>query len=57
MSPAEIIRKKRFGELSKEEIEGFIGEYADRCSLPDYQMAAMAMAICFQGMTAEETAI
>lgn len=53
--PAEIIKKKRSGQtLTREEIEFFIGSYvADQ--LPDYQMAALLMAIFFKGMTPDET--
>lgn len=54
--PAELIRKKRFGgEHTPEELRYLVQEYsADR--LPDYQMAAWLMAVCFKGMTAQETA-
>ncbi len=56
MLPQWIIEKKRNGEvLSDDELSFFIGGYA-RGDLPDYQMAALAMAIYFQGMTPEETA-
>ncbi len=55
MIPSELIRKKRFGgEHSREEIHFLIQNYA-KDKIPDYQMAAWLMAICFQGMTAEET--
>lgn len=55
--PAEIIKKKRRGEPNtREEIEFFVGSFA-KGSLPDYQMSAWAMAICFQGMSGEETAV
>jgi len=52
----DLIMKKRNGEiLSKEEIDFMISEYtAGR--IPDYQMAAMMMAVYFQKMTQEETA-
>lgn len=49
-----IIKKKRGGELAKGEIDWMIREYtAGR--IPDYQMSAMMMAVCFVGMSAEET--
>ena len=52
----DLIVKKKHGEtLSKEEIEGMIHGYVNG-EIPDYQMSAMLMAICFQGMTEEETA-
>lgn len=57
MLPQWIIEKKRDGyELTEEEIRSFIGAYA-RGELPDYQMAAMAMAIFLKGMTPKETAV
>jgi pyrimidine-nucleoside phosphorylase len=57
MLPQWIIEKKRDGlPLSEQEIRSFIGQYTDG-SIPDYQMAALAMAIYFQGMTPEEIAI
>lgn len=56
MNPALIIAKKRDGlELAREEIAAFIGGFA-RGEVPDYQMAALAMAIYLRGMSAEETA-
>jgi pyrimidine-nucleoside phosphorylase len=51
MLPQWIIEKKRDGHpLSDSEIGDFIARYTDG-SIPDYQMAALAMAIYFQGMT------
>lgn len=49
-----ILKKKRGSELTKEEITYMITNYTNG-SVPDYQMSAMMMAICFQGMTPEET--
>ena len=49
-----IMKKKRGEELSEEEIRFMIEGYT-RDHIPDYQMSAMMMAICFQGMTAKET--
>ena len=55
MIPAEIIRAKRDGrQLSNEQIASFIDGFA-RSAMPDYQMAAFAMAVFFQGMTRAET--
>lgn len=50
----DIIAKKRDGEkLSKEEIDFFIRGYTEG-SIPDYQAAALLMAICLKGMDMEE---
>ncbi|BDG59111.1 pyrimidine-nucleoside phosphorylase [Caldinitratiruptor microaerophilus] len=52
----DILYKKRHGgELSAEEIEFLVSGYA-RGEVPDYQMAAWAMAVCVRGMTDRETA-
>ena len=48
-------RKKRGLELTGEEIGFLIRGYTDG-SVPDYQMAAFAMAVCLRGMTDAETA-
>ncbi len=54
--PAEMIqKKKRGGAHTQEEIDWWIREFT-RDAIPDYQMAAWAMAVCFQDMTAAETA-
>lgn len=51
----DLILKKRHGnELTKEEIQWMIREYTDG-KIPDYQMSAMMMAICFQGLDPMET--
>ena len=51
----ELIRRKRDrGRLSDEEIEELVNGFVSG-KVPDYQMAAMLMAIFFSGMTAEET--
>jgi len=56
MRTVDIIEKKRDGgELSAEEIRFLIEGYC-RGDIPDYQMAAWAMAVFFRGMTARETA-
>ena len=49
-----ILKKKRGEELTKDEIEYMITNYTNE-EIKDYQMSAMMMAICFQGMTPEET--
>ena len=49
-----IVKKKHGKALTKEEIHWMIRRYTDG-EIPDYQMSAMLMAICFVGMTDEET--
>ena len=49
-----IMKKKKGCELTNEEIRYMIEGYTNE-TIPDYQMSAMMMAICFQGMTPEET--
>lgn len=57
MDMIEIIEKKKHGQdLSQEEISFFVEGYTND-TIPDYQMSALLMAIFFQGMTGEETAI
>ena len=55
MTAYDIIMKKRRGsELSQKEIEWITNGFV--CGdVPDYQMSALLMAICFNGMTPEET--
>jgi pyrimidine-nucleoside phosphorylase len=55
-APALIIARKRDGlKLSGEEIGSFVRGAGDG-SWPDYQLAALLMAITLRGMSAEETA-
>ncbi|MBT8495066.1 MAG: thymidine phosphorylase [Deltaproteobacteria bacterium] len=55
--PQELIRAKRDGrELSRSELEWFVKSVTDE-SIPDYQVAAMLMAIFFRGMTDSELAV
>jgi len=55
VSPLSLIEAKRDGKpLSSEAIRSLVAEYtAER--IPDYQMAALLMAIFFRGLTGEET--
>ena len=56
MHYTELIEKKRDGFThTKEEIEFIIRGVTDG-SMPDYQLTAWMMAVCFRGMTDEETA-
>ena len=56
MLPQWIIEKKRNGDaLTDDEIREFIQGFT-RGTIPDYQMAALAMAIYFRGLSADETA-
>ena len=56
MNMVDVIQKKKAGgTLSPEEIRAFARGAADG-SVPDYQLAALLMAICWRGMTPEETA-
>jgi pyrimidine-nucleoside phosphorylase len=56
MRAVDIITQKRAGkELSREEIQFLIGGYVAG-EIPDYQIAAWAMAVFFQGMSPAETA-
>jgi pyrimidine-nucleoside phosphorylase len=55
MIPAELLARKRDGgELTPSEISAFMQAYTTG-EIPDYQMAALAMAICVRGMTPVET--
>lgn len=55
MNILDIIEKKRDKkELNKDEIEFFVKGYTDG-SIPDYQAAALVMAIYINGMTKKET--
>jgi pyrimidine-nucleoside phosphorylase len=56
MTMLELLEKKRHRQaLSQEEIAFFVQGCTDG-SLPDYQISALLMAICFAGMNQEETA-
>lgn len=56
MRMTDIIEHKKQGlTLTKDEIQFFVSGYTN-ASIPDYQASALAMAIYFNKMTAEETA-
>lgn len=55
MRVVDLIQKKVEGEgLTREELTFLLGGYV-RGEVPDYQVAAFLMAVCFRGMTDEET--
>ncbi|MBR6766671.1 MAG: thymidine phosphorylase [Clostridia bacterium] len=55
MNSCDIIYKKRFGgELTEKEIRAFVQGVVDG-SFADYQISALLMAICINGMTDRET--
>ncbi|GAB1484778.1 thymidine phosphorylase [Treponema sp.] len=57
MRAVDVILKKRSGlELSREEIEFFIGGYVAG-TIPEYQVSAWAMAVFFKGMSSKETGV
>lgn len=49
-----ILKKRNGGEMTKDEIESWVKGISDG-SIPDYQIAAWAMAVYFKGMTEPET--
>ena len=49
-----IIKKREKGELTDDEIEYFVDGFT-RGEIPDYQVAAWAMAVLLNGMTPKET--
>ncbi|XEC92811.1 pyrimidine-nucleoside phosphorylase [Paenibacillus tarimensis] len=56
MRAVDLIYKKRIGgELTESEISYLVDGYS-RGEIPDYQMSAWTMAVCFQGLSAKETA-
>ena len=56
MRAVDLIRHKRDGgTLERADIDAFVAAVTDE-SLPDYQTAALLMAICIRGMTPGETA-
>ncbi len=50
-----IVRKREGGPLTRVEIEGLVAGITDG-SVPEYQTAALLMAIVFRGLDADETA-
>lgn len=56
MRAVDLIEKKKRGTALSERELRFLIEGYTKSELPDYQLSAFAMAVCFQGMTHEETA-
>lgn len=55
MNAVSIIEKKRYAkELAHSEIKYFIDGFT-KGEIPDYQMSALLMAVCLNGMTEDET--
>ena len=54
MNPVELILKKKRGKKHTEEELRFLVDGFTRGVLPDYQMSAWLMSVCFQGMDSEE---
>ncbi len=56
MRAVDLIEKKKRGESLSEQELRFLMEGYTKGEIPDYQMSAWTMAVCFRGMTHEETA-
>lgn len=50
------VKRKNLRPHTREELEWWIQEYS-KGKIPDYQMSAWLMAVCWRGMTSDETAI
>ena len=51
----DLIEKKKQGRsLTEQELDWMIAGFTEG-AIPDYQMAAFLMAVCFQGMSEQET--
>ena len=51
-----ITKTKNSQKLTREEIEWMINEYVGG-SIPDYQISAWLMAVCFNSLTDEECTV
>ncbi len=56
MRAVDLIEKKKRGEALTEQQLRFLIEGYTKGEIPDYQLSAWAMAVCFQGMNQAETA-
>ena len=55
LDPVDVILEKRRGEAhTRERLAAFVGGYV-RGEVPDYQVAAWLMAVCWRGMSERET--
>lgn len=57
MRMIDLIEQKKHGDALSEEALRWIVRGCTDQTIPDYQLSALMMAICFQGMNEEETAI
>ena len=57
MRAVDLIEKKKQGKAHTAEELRFLVDGFTKGAIPDYQMSAWAMAVCFNGMNAEETAL
>ncbi len=57
MRAVDLIEKKKQGAAHTAEELRFLVDGFTKGKIPDYQMSAWAMAVCFNGMTGEETAL
>ncbi len=57
MRMADIINKKKSGKAHTQEEINFLAKGMLDGSIPDYQLSAWLMSVCFQGMTFDESAI
>ncbi len=57
MRAVDLIEKKKQGNAHTAEELRFLINGFTKGEIPDYQMSAWAMAVCFNGMNAEETAL
>lgn len=56
MNAVDLINRKRRGEVLEAAAIDFLVQGYTAGDIPDYQLSAFLMAVCLQGMTAEETA-
>ena len=57
MRMVDLIEKKKDGKVHTAQEIHFIVDGYTNDKIPDYQMSAWLMAVCFQGLNKEETAL